>query len=117
MTLLIADDNREMRKMLKSICEEFFDETIECADGNEAVEVFRKFKPDWTIMDIKMNKMDGIEATEKIISEYPDAKVIIVSQYTDKAFIEAAFNSGAMEFVNKDNLTRIEEIIDIKNFE
>jgi DNA-binding NarL/FixJ family response regulator len=40
--------------------------------------------------------MDGIEATKKIIGEYPDAKVIIVSQYTDKAFIEAAFNSGAM---------------------
>jgi two-component system response regulator DegU len=117
MTLLIVDDNKEIRKMLKSICEDFFSETIECEDGGEAVEAFKRFKPDWTIMDIKMNKMDGIEATKEIVGKYPDAKVIIVSQYTDKAFMEAAFDSGAKEFVNKDNLTRIEKIIGIRNFE
>lgn len=111
MTLLIADDNREMRKMLKSICEDFFSDTIECEDGSEAVEAFGKYKPDWVLMDVKMNQMGGIEATKKIISEHPDAKVIIVSQYTDKDIIEAAFKSGAMEFVNKEDLTKIESII------
>jgi DNA-binding NarL/FixJ family response regulator len=62
-------------------------------------------------MDIKMKVMDGIEATEKIISSHPDAKVIIVSQYNDESTIDAAKNAGAIEFVSKENLLKVIEII------
>ncbi len=114
MKLLIADDNKEIRKILKSICSHIFFEILECDDGDLAVEIYKDKKPDWVLMDIKMNRMDGIEATKIINEEYPDAKIIVVSQYDDKNIIDAAMNSGAVEFVGKDDLSRIEKIIEEK---
>ena len=111
MKLLIADDNKEIRKMLKSICSHMFYEIIECDDGDLAVEIYQDEKPDWVLMDIKMKRMDGIEATKIINEKYPDAKIIVVSQYDDKSIIDAALNSGAVEFVGKTDLSRIEKVI------
>ena len=111
MKLLIADDNIEMRQMLKSIYYKYFAEIFECSDGDEAVKTFTEFKPDWVFMDIKMKRMDGIKATEEIIKKYPHAKIIIVSQYNDEDTIQASLKSGAVQFVNKDNLLAIEDII------
>jgi len=111
MKLLIVDDNTGMRSMLRGICNEMFAEINECKDGDEAVEAYDVQKPDWVLMDIKMKKMDGITATKKIKIKYPGAKIIIVSQYNDKNFIEESIKSGAMEFVSKEDLTRVEEII------
>jgi CheY-like chemotaxis protein len=111
MKLLIADDSPEFRRVLKNICEEIFSEIIECEDGDEAMEVYKKEKPDWVLMDIKMERIDGIKATNEIKTKYPEAKIIIVSQYNDERIIEASMKSGAKEFVNKEDLTKIEEII------
>jgi CheY-like chemotaxis protein len=111
MKLLIVDDNIEMRRMLKNIYDQYFMEITECSDGDEAVKTYTTFKPDWVFMDIKMNRMDGIEATEEIIKKFPEAKIIIVSQYNDEDTIQASLKSGAVQFVNKDNLLAIEDII------
>ncbi len=111
MKLLLVDDNSRIRKMMRSIYSPHFDEIIECDDGDKAVSEFNNELPDWVVIDIKMKRMDGIEATEKIISTNPDAKVIIVSQYNDETTIDAAKNAGAVEFVSKDNLSKVVEVI------
>lgn len=111
MKLLIADDNEDIRKMLKSVCFHLFSDILECDDGDSAVRIFKQEKPDWVLMDIRMNRMDGIEATKLISQNYPQAKIIIVSQHNDKNVIEEVKNSGAHEFVNKEDLTKIEEVI------
>lgn len=111
MKLLLVDDNERIRSVMRNICSASFDEVIECKDGNEAVEVFDKTLPDWVVMDIKMKEMDGIEATEKILLQHPEAKVIIVSQYNDESTIDAAKNAGAVEFVSKENLYKVVEVI------
>lgn len=111
MKLLIADDNPEMRSLLRGICSEHFTEIKECEDGDEAIKAYEDHQPDWVLMDIKMEKMDGIKATSAIKAKYPEAKIIIVSQYNDKRIIEASIKSGAKDFVNKEDLERIEEII------
>jgi CheY-like chemotaxis protein len=111
MKLLLVDDNSRIRKMMRSICSPHFDEIIECDDGEKAVAEFSNEFPDWVVMDIKMKELDGIEATEKIVSINPKAKVIIVSQYNDETIIDAAKKAGAVEFVRKDNLLEVIEII------
>ena len=111
MKLLLVDDNDRIRKMMRSIYSPHFDEVIECSDGTDAVIAFNKNLPDWVVMDIKMAAMDGIEATAKIISSQPDAKVIIVSQYKDEITIDAAKRAGAVEFVSKENLYKVIEVI------
>jgi CheY-like chemotaxis protein len=111
MKLLLVDDNVRIRKMMLNIYSPHFNEVIECSDGHNAVIAFHQHNPDWVVMDIKMNEMDGIEATEKIICSNPDAKVIIISQYKDESTIDAAMNAGAIEFVSKENLSKVIEVI------
>jgi len=114
MKLLLVDDNDRIRKMMRSIYSPHFDEIIECDDGDRAVAEFNNELPDWVVMDIKMKEMDGIEATEKIISSYPEAKVIIVSQYNDETTIGAAKKAGAVEFVSKENLYKVIDVFNQK---
>lgn len=118
MKLLLVEDNIRIRNVMKNIYSSHFEEVIECCDGAEAVLAFNDSRPDWVVMDINlptgkagMKEMDGIEATEKIISSYPEAKVIIVSQYNDETTIAAAKNAGAVEFVSKENLSKVIEVI------
>lgn len=101
--------------MMKSIYFPYFEEVIECSDGSEAVIAYSDFNPDWVVMDIKMKTMDGIEATKKIIASHPEARVIIVSQFNDTSTIDTAINAGAVEFVNKENLSRVIDVINNKN--
>jgi len=115
MKLLLVDDNDRIREIMRIIFSPHFDEVIECKDGVEAIIKFNKELPDWVVMDIKMKGMDGIEATSKIISSYPDAKVIIVSQFNDALTVDSAMEAGAIEFVSKENLHRVIEVINNNN--
>lgn len=111
MKLLLVDDNERIRNVMMRIFSSHFDQVIECSDGTEAVTAFHENDPDWVVMDIQMKIMDGLEATTKIISLRPDAKVIIVSQYDDESTIEKAIKAGALEFVSKENLSEVIEVI------
>ncbi len=118
MKLLLVDDNNRIRNVMKNIYSPLFKEVIECSDGADAVLAFNDFLPDWVVMDINlptgkagMKTMDGIEATKKIISTNPDAKVIIVSQYNDETTIDTAISAGAVGFVSKENLSKVIELI------
>jgi CheY-like chemotaxis protein len=117
MKLLLVDDNDRIRKMMRSIYSPHFDEVIECDDGKAAVLAFDGNNPDWVVMDIRMKEMDGIEATEKIITAHPDARIIIVSQFNDETTIDAVKNAGAVEFVSKENLYKVIEVINKNNTE
>lgn len=117
MKLLLVDDNDRIRKMMRSIYSPHFDEVIECDDGEAAVIAFDGNNPDWVVMDIRMKEMDGIEATEKIITAHPDARIIIVSQFNDETTIDAVKNAGAVEFVSKENLYKVIEVINKNNTE
>ncbi len=110
MDLLIADDNPDMRAVLKNICAHLFNVMYECGNGFDAVKLYKKHKPDWTLMDIRMEKMDGISAIKEILKFDSSAKTIVVSQFNDPEFIESAIEAGAIEFISKDDLTKIEEV-------
>ncbi len=111
MKLLLVDDNDKIRQIMKEFCSPYFSEIVECTDGTEAVDQFPAVHPDWTVMDIRMKEMDGIEAARKIISGESGAKIILVSQFGDKGTIHDAVASGAVAFVKKDNLENVIEVI------
>jgi DNA-binding NarL/FixJ family response regulator len=111
MKLMIVDDNQEVRIFLRSLLKNKCEEIIECSDGNEAIETFEKFKPDYVLMDIEIPGTDGLKSSEKIISKHRDAKIIIVTSHTDSHYQIAAKKMGAIAFISKDNLIEIEEII------
>ena len=111
MNVMIVDDSNKMRKMIKSILLNTADNFIECSDGSEAVEAYARHHPDWILMDVVMKEMDGITATEAVTRSFPEAKVIIVTQYDDADMREKATLAGAVGFVLKENLVDIERII------
>ncbi len=117
MKVLIVDDNKEVRNLVKRILSKAFDGNtfIECKDGLQAVESYEKDYPDLVLMDIIMNNLDGLKAARRIIEKNRDARIIIVSQLPENEYRQEAQNVGAIDFLNKENLSLLPELIK-KNF-
>jgi len=111
MNLLIVDDHRAVRDMLKSMHGFMFEEIFEAEDGIEAVMLYKQYKPDWVFMDVKMEKMDGITATKKIKQFDNNAKVVVVTLFCDEELENDAMNAGAYDVISKDDLTKIGDLI------
>ena len=111
MKLLLVDDNKNMRRIMNDLFSPYFSEIVECSDGNEAVERYPLFHPDWTVMDIQMKQMDGINAAKGILIGDADARIILISQHTEEEIVAEAQQSGAVAFVRKDDLVDIIDII------
>lgn len=102
--LLIADDIEETRSLLRQVLEledETFEVVGEASDGEEAVSLFNKLKPDVVLMDINMPRKNGLEATEEIVSLDPDANVIIMSVQNDTEYLRTAMSAGAKGYILK----------------
>jgi CheY-like chemotaxis protein len=104
---MIVDDHAEMRRLLRSMLGDLASEFAECTDGAEAVAAFASERPDWTIMDITMKGMNGLEATRRIKRQSPDARILVLTQSASPKMREAAMEAGASAFVSKDHLSQI----------
>lgn len=111
MRLLIIDDNLAMRRLIARVISDLADHIHECSDGSEALSAYRRYRPDWVLMDIQMRETNGLEATRKIISAFPEAQVVIVTEYDDDAMREAAREAGAVGFVAKENLLDLRRLL------
>ncbi|MDF1567161.1 MAG: response regulator [Spirochaetaceae bacterium] len=98
---MIVDDAAIMRMCLKDILEPEHQVVAEAGDGEKALEVYAELKPDFVTLDITMPKLNGIEALEKLIAEYPEAKVIIVSAVGQKQLVFQALGLGVKDFIVK----------------
>jgi len=76
----------------------------EAADGQEALELFRLHQPDVTLMDLSMPRMRGVDAIEKILVEFPGARIIALTTYQGDADIHRALQAGAQGYLLKDGL-------------
>ena len=112
MHVLIVDDSREFRELLKTIVMGFADEVNECTDGSEAVAAYSAQRPDWVLMDLQMAGMGGLEATRRILAADRTARVLIVTQYDDAHWRAAAIAAGACGYVLKDNLLEVRRLLE-----
>ena len=112
--ILIAEDNAEVRRMIRKLIEDIDAQILECSDGGEAIEVYEANLPDFVLMDINMHPVDGLTAAKEILSRHPDAKIIIVSQHQDAWTRETALAIGVSAFVGKDDLTPLRDLIMMK---
>ena len=109
--ILIADDNADVRRIIRNLVEEIDPEVVECSDGGEAIEAFTLLRPDWTFMDINMRPMDGLTAMRAILEKHPNARIVIVSQHQDARTRETALAMGAHAFVGKEDLMSLRNVI------
>ena len=80
MKIMIVDDHPEMRRLLRSALSHLAD-IRECGDGGEAIAAFAQERPDWTVMDVGMKGIDGLEATRRIKASFPDARILVLTQH------------------------------------
>jgi two-component system response regulator DegU len=114
MKYLIIDDNPDMQKLIRQeVCSEE-DCVVECSDGEGALDFYSKHLPDYVLMDIKMNKVNGIAATKMIIDKFPFARIIIITDYDKRSFRQAAKRVGAIAFFSKENLFEVKNYINNK---
>lgn len=100
-----------MRDFLKHTFRDMFSEISVCSDGIYALDEYEKHRPDWVFMDIKMNQLDGIEATRLIVSRFQSARIIIVTDYDNDKLRAKALKAEASHYVTKDNILNIFNII------
>lgn len=111
MTMLIVDDSKKIRDMLKTLFRLSADTIYECEDGGQAFDAYTMYSPDWVLMDIKMKHLDGMAATKSITSKFPNAKIIIVTQYDDPFLRQEAKDAGAIDYVLKENIFSLPDLI------
>ena len=101
-TVLIVDDAEFMRVMLREILEDMdLDVVGEAADGIEAIEVFKRTRPEVVMLDITMPRLDGNEALTEILAEAPEAIVVMITALGQKDQVLTAIKAGARDFIIK----------------
>lgn len=105
------EDNYQMRRLIKRIVGDTAAAIFECGDGSEAMAAYRAHQPDWVLMDIEMKRLDGISATRQIKAAFPDARIVIVSQYDHPDWRDEARSAGACQYVLKENLLALRGIL------
>jgi CheY-like chemotaxis protein len=109
--ILIVEDNAAIRRLIRRTVKHLASEIHECADGAEALDAYTRYNPDIVFMDIRMPRMDGLAATRLIRKHYPQARIVIVTDYEMDELKSAALDAGAQGYALKDNLCELEEYI------
>jgi DNA-binding NarL/FixJ family response regulator len=102
--VLIADDQALVRAGLRKLLESEPDIEVvgEAADGREAVDQARRLRPALVLMDIRMPRLDGIEATRHLVSDGAGARVLILTTFGLDEYVYEALRAGASGFMLKD---------------
>jgi DNA-binding NarL/FixJ family response regulator len=106
--ILAVDDHPLLRKGIAALVNAEADMKLvaEASNGEEAVESFRLHLPDVTLMDLQLPGLNGIEAIDRILSEFPDARIIVLTTYTGDAQVLRALRAGARAYILKGHVHR-----------
>lgn len=111
MTILIVDDNAAVRRLIRRAISHLTSEVYECTDGLDAIDAYSDYRPDLIFMDIRMPRLDGLNATKQILKAHPEARIVIVTDYDEEQLKIAALEAGAKGYALKDNLSDLEAFV------
>ena len=109
MKIIIIDDDQLVALSLKTILEAKKDIQViaQGNNGKDAIALYREHQPDILLMDIRMEEMNGLEAATTIISEFPDAKILLLTTFSDDEYIVKAIRIGAKGYILKQDFESI----------
>lgn len=109
MKIIIVDDDVLVSAALKTILEASGELQVLATgnDGSDAILLYQKFQPDILLMDIRMQKMNGLTATEEILRQFPAAKILLLTTFSDDEYIVKALRLGAKGYLLKQDYANI----------
>ncbi len=102
--LLLVDDQQLIREGLRTLLEmeKGFSIAGEAADGAAAVKAFEELGPDVVLMDVRMPRVDGVEATRRIRAAHPEARILVLTTFDEDELVFEAIRAGARGYLLKD---------------
>ncbi len=102
--ILLADNHTLVRAGIRALLEQIPDVTVvaEAGDGREALKLVEQHRPNLVLMDITMPVMNGLEATGRIVKEYPQTRVVMLSVHNDEEYVLQSLRAGAVGYLLKD---------------
>lgn len=109
MNIIIVDDDRLVSGALKTILDIHEEITVLAVgeDGRDAIELYSRYQPDVLLMDIRMKEMDGLEAASNILKDFPDARILLLTTFSDDEYIVKALRLGAKGYLLKQDYDSI----------
>lgn len=109
--VILAEDHAVVRQGTRQLLERYSDVEVigEASDGQEAVALVQELKPDVVIMDVRMPRMSGIEATRKVKEQFPDVGILALTAHDDDEYVFALLEAGANGYLLK--TAEIEELV------
>ena len=102
LNVLVIDDSPMTIKIMEATLDQLGHIVVASElNGTNALETYRAFSPDLVTMDIVMPEVDGIEATKRILAEFPDARIVMVTSHGQEMIVQDAMNAGARGYVTK----------------
>ncbi|MFC4061821.1 response regulator [Planomonospora corallina] len=103
--VVVADDQALVRAGVRMLLEAAGEMEVcaEAVDGAQAVQHAERFRPDVLLMDLRMPRVDGLEATRRILSSWPAARIVILTTFAEDENVYAALRAGAIGFLVKDD--------------
>ena len=103
-TILLADNHTLVRAGIRALLEQIPNVVVvgEAADGREAIRMAEQHRPNLVLMDITMPVMNGLEATVRIVKDFPQTRVVMLSVHTDEEYVLQALRAGAAGYLLKD---------------
>lgn len=104
MKIVVADDQAAVREGLVTLLSTMpgLDVVGSAADGEEAVALVAQLTPDVVLMDLRMPRVDGIQATQRVRTDHPATQVVVLTTYADDESILHALRAGAIGYLTKD---------------
>lgn len=112
MKLLVVDDDPEIRRLIAVVLAPMAADITECADGADALAAYARHAPDVVLMDIAMDRLDGLAATSAIVAAHPHARIVIVSNHGAADLRNAARRAGACGYVLKEDLRQLRHVVE-----
>lgn len=113
MKLVLIDDDKLVLESLRMIVTAKGHEVLATgSDGAEAVALYRKWKPDVLLLDIRMKEMSGLEAAKHILESDPEAKILLITTFQDDVYVSDAIAMGCAGYILKENISGISPAIE-----
>lgn len=112
--IILVDDHRVVHQALAEMISfvEDFELVAQGSNGQEAIDLCREFLPDVVLMDVVMPGIDGVQATRRILADYPTIKILALSSFQDDVSVNSMLKSGAVGYILKNtSVDELESII------